>query len=72
MSMNINAQEGQKIKYSNPYNGVPQDQAKARKYLKLNEVYTIAHMSLDDYCSEVCVEEVAGVWFNTVMFEDVK
>ena len=70
--MNINAREGTKIVYCNPENGMPHDQKKAEKHLILNHEYSVDYTLPGDFSSKVCLREIDGIWFNTVMFDEVK
>lgn len=72
MSMNINAPDDTKIVYCNPNNGMPRDQEKAKKYLTLDKEYTVDYTLPGEFSSKVCLREVDGVWFNTVMFNEVE
>ncbi len=72
--MDIYAKRGTKIKYCNPNNGHPADQEVGKKYLKLDEVYTVHHRQVYSFHSKVYLNEIGegAVPFNSVLFDDVK
>lgn len=69
--MNIYTEKGVKIVYLGT-GGYDSDKEHANKYLKVGEIYTVISIDVYDWSSEVCLEEVPNVYFNTVHFEDVK
>ena len=59
---------GDKIIYSNPNAGYDYDRDLAKKWLKLNEVYTIANIVVGDWRTDIYLEEKEGIKFNSVSF----
>lgn len=71
-TMNIYSETGTKIIYSFPENGRDFDQKKAQRYLKVNGVYTVLKTVVRQSSTEVYLEEVYGVAFNSVNFSNVQ
>jgi hypothetical protein len=69
--MNIAAQKGTKVVYLDK-GGYSSDKKHARKYLKKNKIYTVDHTEVDDFYTEVYLQEFPGVSFNSVMFQDIQ
>jgi hypothetical protein len=70
MSMNINALPGDRVRFAHPDNGYIPDQEKAARHLKVGNVYTVSRTSVHAFYTNVYLNEVFGVAFNSVMFED--
>jgi hypothetical protein len=70
MSMNIHAKPGTKVVFANPNNGNYHSQETARTYLEPGKVYTVARCDVEDWFTDVFLEEVPGIAFNSVMFDD--
>lgn len=71
-TMNIYAKKGDKVIFCNPENGRLYNQEDCFKYLKLDQVYTVDHTDVFGSSTDVYLQEVPGVSFNSVMFDDVK
>lgn len=69
--MNIYAEEGAKVKYL-AKGGWDSDVLNANKHLVKGNTYTVDYVSVSGWSSEVCLKEVNGRTFNTVMFEDIE
>ena len=72
--MNIYALNGFKVTVTKESadNGTSQDIEKVKKYLKVGEIYTVAVTKVSKNHSRVCLQELLGVVFNTINFEDVE
>jgi hypothetical protein len=68
--MNIWSPEGSKIKFTNPTAAMDEGRH-AQKYLKLNEVYTIQNIEVGDSFTDVWLEELPELAFNSCHFENV-
>lgn len=68
--MNILSRPGTKVVFENPQNGHPEDRELAREYLEVGHTYTVEKMKVDRWHSEVFLEEIPGIAFNTVLFEN--
>lgn len=68
--MNIYANEGARVRFVDK-NGLPSDLEKAREFLKPYETYTVERVYVGNWSSKVYLQEIPGVPFNTVCFEDV-
>lgn len=73
-SMSVNAQRGHKVTVTERSiaNGYPLDEEKARRYLKVGQVYTVERMDVHDWSSTIVLQEIPGVEFNSVHFIDAK
>ena len=67
--MNIYAETGDKVVFSNPNAGYNGDQEMCKKYLEVGKVYTVEFTEVYSCSTDVCLEEVPGISFNSVMFE---
>jgi len=70
--MNIYAKEGDKVICSTFDAGYDADKIKAEAHLVLNQVYTINCTVVHDWSTDVYLQEIPDVKFNSVFFEDVK
>jgi len=70
MSMNIHAQEDDKIVFSNPNNGKAHHQAVAANYLTTGAIYTVRLTIVESFITWVIIKNVPGVRFNSVLFDD--
>lgn len=70
-TMNVNADEGDKIIFSYPENGYEYDQEKAQKHLEVGQEYTVSYTEVSGYSTAVHLKEVPDISFNSVMFSDV-
>lgn len=71
-SMSADAQKGHKVVVTERSisNGWPDDQEKARKFLKPGGIYTVEKMERADWSSSVILQEIPGERFNSVHFID--
>jgi len=68
--MNIYAQAGSKVIFTNPEDGYTYDQEHAKKYLVKGEVYTVANTEVGSWRTDVYLEEFPDTSFNSVHFSD--
>jgi len=68
--MNIYAKQGSKVIFSNPNAGYDFDQQRAGEHLEVGKVYTVRRTEVQDSSSQVFLEEVPAIGFNTVLFTD--
>jgi len=68
--MNIGAVAGHKVVFVHPDAGYSPDQENGRRYLKVGQVYTIKRIKVHRASTDVWLNEVPKVSFNSVMFED--
>lgn len=61
-----------KVMYGHPDAGYPYDQELARKHLVKGKIYHVVNEDIGRNRSEVLLRGISGVWFNSVMFEEVK
>ena len=71
MTMDIYSKPGTKVIYLGE-NGYEADRAKANKYLEVGKEYTVRSIDVGGFMSQVELEEVVGITFNTVMFDEKK
>lgn len=70
--MNIETwKEGSKVKFTGE-GGYPGDQIAAKKHLTVGKIYTVSHVHIADWSSEVFLKEIDERGFNTVQFEDIE
>lgn len=69
--MNIYAQRGDKVIFSHPNAGGWGDSEKCAKHLELGAEYTVQETEVDPWHTDVYLQEVPGVAFNSVMFDDL-
>lgn len=69
--MNIYAIKGHKVRCCTLNGGYDSDKEKANKYLNVSEEYTIEKTVVDNWHTDVYLEEFPNVKFNSVFFEDV-
>lgn len=70
--MNIYAEEGDKVICSTLNAGYDSDQRKAEAHLVLNQVYTVSCTIVHNWSTDVYLQEIPDVKFDSVFFEDVK
>lgn len=66
--MCIYSKRGTKVVFAYPANGLPCQQRHAKKHLKAGATYTVDHTDVDSFYTDVYLEEVPGVAFNSVFF----
>ena len=69
--MDIHAEPGTKVIFSNPDAGYEKHQELAKRYLRVMVKYTVERTEVGRWHTNVYLEEVPGVAFNSVMFDDV-
>lgn len=69
-TMDIYSSEGSKVMFKHESNGYKSHQETARKYLKLGAVYTVRSTVIGGSHTDVYLNEVPNVAFNSVMFEN--
>lgn len=67
--MNIHAKKGEKVIFKYPTAGHKHDHELVKKYLSLNEIYTVERTIVSEYHTDVYLEEFPNVAFNSVNFE---
>ena len=70
--MNIFALKGHKVRCVTFNAGQDDHQEVAKKYLKIATLYTVEKTIIDKYNTNVCLQEIPDVMFNSVFFEDVE
>ncbi len=70
--MNLNDLPGTKIVFRFPKSGSKGEQKRAQKYLKIGGVYTVKKVEIGNWHSNVYLEEVPGIAFNTVFFTEAE
>ncbi len=68
--MDIHSRKGTKVVFCNPDSGYEYDQELAKEYLTVGKTYTVNHTEVYDWYTRVCLEEVPGITFNSVLFDD--
>ncbi len=69
--MNVGAKKGDKVICRCPDSGNLGDQERAKKHLVLGMVYTVERIVVSGYRTDVYLQEVEGVPFNSVQFDNV-
>ena len=70
--MNIFAIKGHKIKCVTLSAGYSYHQEIAEKHLEIEKEYTVDKTDVDSYHTDVYLQEIPNVKFNSVFFEDVE
>ena len=70
-SMNINAEEGDKVVFAFPDSGMGNG-AYAAKHLELGKTYTVKYVDIGGWQSDVYLKEIPDKSFNSVHFADVE
>lgn len=68
--MNIYAEPGTKVIFTGE-GGYEVENKQANELLTKGETYTIEHIEVGDWNTEVWLKEVEGYSFNSVLFDDV-
>lgn len=71
IGMNIYATPGSKVVFAFPKNGYSHHQEIA-KQLKVGETYTVKETRVYAWHTDVFLEEVPGIPFNSVLFKDAE
>lgn len=66
----VNIKKGSKVKVTNESfkNGYESDQEKVKKYLEIGKEYTVSKVNEMSWATDVYLEEVPSVRFNSVNF----
>lgn len=67
----LHCERGTKIIFSNPNNGWESDKERAKRYLEKGKIYTVENLIVGGSSSDVILQEIPNVKFNTVHFERV-
>lgn len=70
--MEIFAIKGHKVKCSTLSAGYEFHQELAKKHLTIGDTYTVDYTNVDSWHTDVFLEEIPNVKFNSVFFEDVE
>jgi len=68
--MNIRAKKGTKVIFSNPDSGYPDQVALAAEHLTIGATYTVERTEVFDWHTNVYLQEVPDVGFNSCLFEE--
>ena len=68
--MDIYSPPGTKVIFAHPDSGTTYDQEKSQKHLTEEIVYTVKKTEVQSFKSDVILEEIPGIKFNTVMFSE--
>lgn len=69
--MNIYSLKGHKVICKKLHNGYDYHKENAIKYLQIDAIYTIEKTVINKYCTNVYLQEIPNIEFNSVFFEDV-
>lgn len=69
--MRIDAPYGTKVKFTHPTYGWPRDIEMAKRYLKLNQIYTVLRTVIYDSSTTVYLQEFPNISFNSVQFDEL-
>lgn len=69
--MDIHAEPGTKVKFTGE-NGYDNDRHVAFSHMDVGDVFTVKDIDIGNWISHVEFEELPGIRFNTVMFEEVE
>lgn len=69
--MNIYALKGHKVKCKTLSAGYDYDKEVAQNHLKVEKEYTIERTQVDSWHTDVWLQEIPNVKFNSVFFEDI-
>lgn len=67
---NIYASKGAKVVFSHPDTGYLHHQETAKEHLTLGKTYTVEETQIDSFHTDVFLQEIPEVAFNSVLFED--
>lgn len=70
--MNIYANSGHKVVAKHLDWGYEPDKEQAHKYLEQDAIYTVSYTEVSSWHTDVYLEEIPGVKFNSVHFEDAQ
>lgn len=67
--MGIYSPRGTRVRFTG-YGGYDHDQKHARQHLNVGNIYTVESTDVGDWSTRICLQEVPGQRFNSVMFAD--
>jgi hypothetical protein len=72
--MDIFVESGDKVKVTerSKNNGWDKDKDLVKKYLKIDEPYTVDYVNVHPYHTHVFLKEIPNIAFNSENFEDVE
>jgi hypothetical protein len=68
--MNLDTKPGQKVVFNHPNDGMAYDIDLAKKHLVLGKVYTIEHILVYPFYTEIFLEGLPCLPFNSVQFDN--
>jgi len=71
-TMDIETRIGAKIKFSYPENGYGSTRETVDAYLSKGKTYTVERINIGGWSTSVYLEEVPGIGFNSVLFENLE
>ena len=71
-TMDIYSKPGTKVRFAYPDAGYPHHQADARKHLEEGYGYTVERTEVESCHTDVYLQEIPSVAFNSVMFAPVE
>lgn len=72
MSMSIYSPRGTEVIFAHPTAGYEHDMRRAANHLTPGAKYTVERAIVEDWTTRVFLQEVPGVAFNSVHFDDVQ
>lgn len=69
--MSLDTKPGDKVLFDKPNQGYEHDTERATNHLTVGDQYTVEHLEVAKWSSEVFFKEVPGVGFNTIHFQNV-
>lgn len=69
--MDINAKNGVRVIFNNPNAGYEHHQQQAKEHLVAGDQYTVDRTDVGSWHTDVYLQEVPDVAFNSVLFKDV-
>jgi hypothetical protein len=70
--MNIHSPKGTKVIFAFPKAGYEYQIKIAQKHLILNKVYTVDHIEIHKWHSNVYLKEIPDIGFNSCLFKEEK
>lgn len=70
--MNIYALRGHKVRCKNLTGGYDSEEDLAKRHLEIGKEYTIEKTVVDNWSTDVWLEEIPDIRFNSVFFEDAE
>ena len=72
MPMNIYARKGDKVVFNHPNAEFPRHEKTAEKHLEVGVTYTVERTVVGDLQTDVYLQEIEGVAFNSAHFDDTQ